>query len=169
MDLDQNYSWPQLKILEITLRYFTLVVMAATLSSPALHAEEIEFESSEVWIHTNKGPVHFFVQLAVTPEQRRHGLMFRSDMPSDMGMLFDFGQEIQLAMWMKNTFIPLDMIFVDKQGRIHKIARNTVPLSLKAIPSVSPTFAVLELNAGITRKLEIEVGNLIAHKIFDKD
>ena len=93
--------------------------------------------------------------------------MFRADLPQNTGMLFDFGEETQLSMWMKNTFIPLDMLFVNKLGTIHRIVENTTPLSLKTIPAGAPTMVVIELNAGVTRRLGIRPGDRIIHGIFN--
>ena len=81
-------------------------------------------------------------------------------------MLFDYGSPKLIRMWMKNTFIPLDMIFLNQQGRIIKIVERTIPKSESIISSNFPARAVLELNGGTTEKLNIRVGDLVKHEIF---
>ena len=95
--------------------------------------------------------------------------MFRSELPQDTGMLFHFGKETKLAMWMKNTFIPLDMLFINKHGIIHRVVENTTPLSLQIIPGGAPTMVVVELNAGVTRRLGINAGDKVVHDIFNSE
>ena len=146
--------------------YFAWLVVSI-LGLERVQAQEIAFETSEIWVESGSSQYHFFVQIAETRSQRQRGLMFRSDLPQNTGMLFDFGEETQLSMWMKNTFIPLDMLFVNKQGTIHKIVENTTPLSLKTIPGGAPTMVVIELNAGVTRRLGIRPGDKIIHGIFN--
>jgi len=114
-----------------------------------------------------KNGVHVFsVEIAANDEQRARGLMFRKEMPEGHGMLFDFQREQEVAFWMKDTYIPLDMIFIRGNGRILRIVENTVPLSLQLVPSGGPVRAVLELNGGTTRKLGIAPGDQVAHPIF---
>ena len=111
--------------------------------------------------------VHVFdVELALTPEQRTKGLMFRRELPSGQGMLFDFAGEGPVSMWMRNTYVSLDMFFIRADGTIARIAENTVPLSETTIPSGAPVKAVLELVAGTAKRLGIAPGDRVAHKIF---
>src|SRR5262249_12991907 len=98
--------------------------------------------------------------------QQAKGLMFRRELPEGQGMLFDFGHEQPTSFWMKNTYIPLDMIFIRGDGRIAKIAENTVPLSEALISSGSPVRAVLEVIGGTAKKLGIAPGDRVAHAIF---
>ncbi len=115
----------------------------------------------------SKSGVHVFaVELALTDEQRATGLMHRKELPEGRGMLFDFGRDQEIAMWMKNTLIPLDMIFITRDGRIHRIAENTEPLSEKIIPSGGPVKGVLEVIGGTARKLGLAPGDRVAHPIF---
>jgi uncharacterized membrane protein (UPF0127 family) len=88
-------------------------------------------------------------------------LMFVRDMPPFTGMLFVYGDAGVHSMWMKNTYIPLDIAFIRDDGRISSIARNTEPLSLKSISSVEPVSYALELNAGVTERLHIDVDSLL--------
>lgn len=101
----------------------------------------------------------FSVEIARSPEQLEQGLMNRPSLAADAGMLFDFGTERMVAMWMKNTMIPLDMLFVAKDGRVSSIARRTVPYSLSAIPSSAPVRYVLEINGGVADRLGIGPGD----------
>ncbi|MBK5921200.1 hypothetical protein CCR80_09165 [Rhodothalassium salexigens] len=110
--------------------------------------------------------VRLAVALADDPGERRVGLMFRSDMAADEGMLFDFARVQQVSMWMKNTFIPLDMLFIRPDGTIESIAANTTPLSLDSVSSAGPVLAVLELNAGAAQRLGLEPGDRLRHGVF---
>jgi uncharacterized membrane protein (UPF0127 family) len=118
-------------------------------------------------IATKGGVRTFAVEMAVTPEQQAQGLMFRKELPEGQGMLFDFHSERETSFWMKNTYVSLDMIFIRADGRIHRIATNTVPLSEALVPSNGPVRAVLEVVAGTTRKLGIMPGDVVAHPIFN--
>ena len=115
----------------------------------------------------SKSGVHVFaVELASTPEEHAKGLMYRRQLPEGQGMLFDFHREQPTSFWMKNTYIPLDMIFIRGDGRILRIAENTVPLSEALVPSGGPVRAVLEVNAGTAKKLGIAPGDRVGHAIF---
>ena len=117
-------------------------------------------------IVTASGVHVFSVEMAKTEEERRTGLMYRKSLPEGRGMLFDFSPEQNVSMWMKNTFISLDMIFIGADGRILRIAENTVPQSEKIIPSGGPARAVLEVIAGTARKYGIKPGDRVAHPLF---
>jgi uncharacterized protein len=111
--------------------------------------------------------VHVFsVELAVTDEERARGLMFRRDLPDGQGMLFDFGRDEDVSMWMKNTYIPLDMMFIAGNGRIVRIAENTEPMSTRILSSGRPVRAVLEVIGGTAKKYGIVVGDRVAHPWF---
>src|SRR5919107_6243484 len=103
----------------------------------------------------------FQVEVARNDADRAQGLMFRRSMPADRGMLFDFGRVAPVAMWMQNTYLPLDMLFIRADGTIARIAPNTEPLSTRTIPSGEPVLAVLELNAGTATKLGIKAGDRV--------
>ena len=108
----------------------------------------------------------FAVEVMRTDADRSRGLMYRRTMAPDHGMLFDFQASAPVAMWMKNTYLPLDMLFIRPDGSIARIATNTEPLSTKVIPSGEPVVAVLELNAGVTAKLGIKAGDQVDHTMF---
>jgi uncharacterized membrane protein (UPF0127 family) len=109
---------------------------------------------------------HFTVEIADTPDERETGLMNREQLAADAGMLFDFKAPEDVAFWMKNTLIPLDMLFIDQSGHIVNIAERTVPNSLVPIGSVKPVRAVLEVNGGTAARLGIKPGDKILEAIF---
>jgi uncharacterized membrane protein (UPF0127 family) len=108
------------------------------------------------------------VEVADTPGERARGLMFRRSMPEDQGMLFDFHTETPVMMWMKNTYIPLDMVFVSRQGRVIHVATDAEPMSERVISSNGPAYAVIELNAGVARKIGLRVGDEVRHPAFSR-
>lgn len=110
----------------------------------------------------------FQVEVMRTPEQRARGLMHRRYLPADRGMLFDFGRTEPVAMWMENTYIPLDMLFIRADGTIARIAENTEPLSQRTIPSGEPVLSVLEINGGISRTLGLKPGDRVEHSLFKR-
>ena len=114
-----------------------------------------------------KNGVHVFsVELATTDKERETGLMYRKELPDGKGMLFDFSPEQQISMWMKNTYISLDMIFIRADGRILRIAENTEPQSLNIISSGGLAKGVLEVIAGTAQKYGIAPGDRVAHPLF---
>jgi len=119
-------------------------------------------------IVTRTGVHVFDVEIAATPEERSKGLMHRRELPQGQGMLFDFEGEGPIAMWMRNTYISLDMMFIRADGRIARIAESTVPMSETTIPSGAPVKAVLEVIAGTAKRLGIAAGDRVAHRIFGK-
>jgi uncharacterized membrane protein (UPF0127 family) len=112
-------------------------------------------------ITTLESTHRFRVEVAVTPQEQAKGLMFRTEMGRDEGMLFPYDQPRTLSFWMRNTVIPLDLVFIDEQHRIINIAENTTPYSEESIVSAAPGVAVLELNGGRTRELGIVAGNKV--------
>lgn len=119
-----------------------------------------------VVLHTDRGPHRFFVEIADTPAARGRGLMFRPHMASDHGMLFDFSADGEVTMWMHNTPLSLDMIFVRFDGTVHRIARSTTPYSQKIIASKGPVRAVLEVLAGTARRIGLKPGDRLDHPMF---
>ena len=117
---------------------------------------------------TPKGKFTYKIELAVSGEQRTRGLMFRKKMPRDYGMLFDFYQTQKVMMWMKNTFLPLDMLFIRVDGAIAHIVENTTPHSLAIISSRFPVRYVLELNAGEVARTGMKPGQFLRHAVFLK-
>jgi uncharacterized membrane protein (UPF0127 family) len=127
-----------------------------------VHAAEIQ----TLEIVTKSGVRAFVVEMAVTEAELNRGLMHRTELPEGRGMLFDFKREQQITMWMKNTPLSLDMIFIQANGTILRIAENTVPQSLATIGSGGPARAVLEVVAGTARKMGIAPGDRVVHPIF---
>ena len=120
-------------------------------------------ESEEVWIVTGQGRYRFTAEIADEPVEQSTGLMFRQKMPADHGMLFDFGETRQVTMWMRNTPLPLDMVFIAPDGTVTRIAERTTPFSDAIIPSEGAVSHVLELNAGISRLIGLKPGDRVEH------
>ena len=139
----------------------TLICLAAA----SVRAQE-PLEALE--IVTSDGTHRFTVEVMRTPEQLAKGLMFRRYMSDDRGMLFDFKAEQPVQFWMKNTYLPLDMIFISKAGKIVSIKENAEPLSEKLIPSGAPVVAVLEVNAGTAARIHASAGDTVRASIFPK-
>jgi len=135
----------------------------APVLAPKVDAAELQ----PLEIASKSGVHSFAVEMAVTPDEQAKGLMFRRELPEGQGMLFDFHREQPATFWMKNTYISLDMIFIRADGRILRIAENTVPLSEALVQSGGPVRAVLEVVAGTARKLGIAPGDRVAHPIFN--
>ena len=149
------------------LRPFLLAgLVLALIATATARADHAGFERSTLSIDTPQGLQRFSVELAVTPEQQEQGLMFRQSLAADAGMLFDFGQTKPVSFWMKNTLIPLDMLFIAADGRIADIHERAVPLSETAIEGKVPVRAVLELNGGTVSRLGIPRGAIVHHPIF---
>ena len=141
-----------------------LVAVAACLVASPPTARSAEQQILEI---ASKTGVHVFsVELAVTDEERAKGLMFRKEVPEGYGMLFDFKKEQLVTMWMKNTYVSLDMIFISDNGRIARIAQNTKPESEDIISSGAQVRAVLEVVAGTAKKMGIAAGDKVAYPIF---
>lgn len=147
------------------------VWLVLAIAGPRAIAETpVTFDQGELVIESATGLAHrFAVEIASTNEQRSRGLMFRESMAPDAGMLFVYGGEQQIRMWMKNTLIPLDMLFVAADGRIVSIAAETEPLSLEVIASGVPALGVIELNGGTARRLGILPGDRVRHPAFAGD
>jgi uncharacterized membrane protein (UPF0127 family) len=145
---------------------FAVVAMLAWLGADGL-SQAAEFQPLE--IVTKSGVQTFTVEIAKTDKERETGLMYRKEMADGRGMLFDFSPEQQVSMWMKNTFLSLDMIFIGANGRITRIAENTEPQSLKIISSGGPAKGVLEVVAGTAKKYGIAPGDQVVHPLFGKN
>jgi uncharacterized membrane protein (UPF0127 family) len=123
-------------------------------------------ERQPLTIATQNGPQRFKVEMALTDRQITRGLMFRRTLAERGGMLFDFHTDQTVTMWMKNTLLPLDMIFIRADGRVARIAANTTPQSTSIISSEEPVRAVLEVRGGTARKFGISPGDRVEHRMF---
>lgn len=126
------------------------------------------FDTASLSVASRSGRHRFTVEVARSPGQHARGLMFRRRMARNAGMLFLYKRPAPVQMWMKNTLIPLDMIFIAADGRIVRIAERAVPQSLETISSGVPVIAVLELNGGTVSRLKIAVGDRIVHPAFEQ-
>jgi uncharacterized membrane protein (UPF0127 family) len=143
------------------------VLVLLLLAFPLAAAAQLQvFKTSSLTIDTAGGPQRFAIELALTPAQQEQGLMFRRELAPDAGMLFDLGEERIATFWMKNTLIPLDMLFIAGDGRIADIHERAVPLSEATISSSVPVRAVLELNGGTVARLHIKVGDVVRYPVF---
>ena len=143
-----------------------LALTIAVALSAGAHAQALKIEPLD--IATAKGVYHFKVEVADTNATRERGLMFRKSLAGDRGMLFDFKTPQSVAFWMKNTLIPLDMVFIGADGRIVSIARNAQPMDEAAIPSGGDVRGVLELRGGRAGEIDAEPGDKVRERIFPK-
>lgn len=143
-----------------------LLLLPLVLGAGTAVAQLQRFPTARLTIVTAGGPHEFTVELATTPAQMEQGLMFRQSLAPDAGMLFDFKSPQTVMMWMKNTWIPLDMLFVDASGHIVNIHERAVPGSLATIGSAAPVRAVVELNGGTAARLGIRPGDEVKFPIF---
>src|ERR1700756_5309613 len=141
----------------------SLVVLSGALLGPAAQGATLQ----PLEIVTKSGVHVFSVEIATTEEEKETGLMYRKELADGKGMLFDFSPEQEVSMWMKNTYVSLDMIFIGADGRILRIAENTEPLSTKIIPSRGLAKAVLEVVAGTAQKYGIAPGDRVGHPLFN--
>jgi uncharacterized membrane protein (UPF0127 family) len=140
------------------------VLALVLLASPAQALEN--FATSELTVQTAGGPQKFSIELALSDAQMEQGLMFRRSMPAGAGMLFDFKRPTNVTMWMKNTLIPLDMLFLDDRGRILDIHERAVPYSTDIIAAKAPARYVVELNGGTAARLGIKPGDQVTSPYF---
>ena len=141
--------------------WLLLVLLCAAIARPAAAGAP-----EALVIETASGPRVFAVEVATTPAERARGLMFRERLAPDAGMLFFYAVDQPVSMWMKNTLIPLDMLFIARDGRILKIAERTVPLSTVVIASDGDVAAVLELNGGTADRVGLRPGDRVRYAAF---
>lgn len=151
--------------MHLTIAFVPLLLLASGCSAIA-GQPQLNLPVEWITVDSTDGPRRFKVQVATKWSQQEKGLMFRKAMPPDEGMLFDFHQPSMQSFWMKNTFIPLDILFIRGDGTISSIASNTKPLSLKSIRSPEPVRAVLEINGGRAAALKIREGGKVHSAIF---
>ncbi len=148
----------------------SLAIPGAILSplAPRVFAEEQAAQTplERLEFVTASGAHAFDVEVARSEKDRAQGLMFRRSLAQNHGMLFLFESERPIAMWMKNTYVPLDMVFVSRGGRVKSIVRGAVPLSEAVIPSGGAVYAVVELSAGAADAIGLSVGDHVRHPGF---
>ena len=148
----------------------TSIIIAVFLFSTFSHEKGAAFAASEklesLVIRVDGADIKFNVEVARTPSQQEVGLMFRRSLPKDQGMLFIYPYQSIVKMWMKNTFIPLDMVFINSKGIVKKIVERTEPLSLNVISSEETVIAVLELNGGTSNRIGLKRGDQVFHPYF---
>jgi uncharacterized protein len=139
------------------------------LALPAFAQSVVKFDKEPLVIQTTSGQKYnFTVEIADTNEQRQRGLMYRQEMAADAGMIFDFGTSKRVQMWMENTVLPLDMLFVDRAGIVRGVKQNAVPYSRDIIDSVTAVKYVIELNAGAAAKLGLKAGDMVTSPTIAK-
>jgi uncharacterized membrane protein (UPF0127 family) len=129
----------------------------------------LALDRAELTIHTRQGPLTYFVEIARTPSERSHGLMFREELEKDHGMLFDFGEEQPVSFWMKNTPLPLDLLFILADGEIVRITEQAEPYSQKLLPSGQPVRYVLEILGGSAGARGIRTGDRLGRPFGSGD
>ena len=137
------------------------VFVSLVIGGPNAEIALAEAPPASLAVTTKTGTHLFLVEIAESPEERGRGLMDRRSLPLNAGMFFIFPQTEIIQMWMKNTYIPLDMIFADENGRVVSVATDTVPMSLEIISSDLPAKTVLEVRAGTAARLGIDVGDMV--------
>lgn len=143
-----------------------LIVLPAC--SPASNGAERADDWTYVEVVSETGVHRFTVEIADEPAEQRRGLMYRQSLPEDAGMLFLYEEAEILSYYMRNTYIPLDIIYIDTEGRIVSIARETEPLSERSLFSAAPAIAVLEVNGGLSDQLGFGEGDLVRHPFFEE-
>src|SRR5665213_855078 len=161
MNLDRNVDRCRARARQ----WAAVAVVVVLCAFSGFGARAASFQTLE--IATKSGVKVFSVELATTEEEKTTGLMYRKELADGTGMLFDFSPEQQVSMWMKNTYLSLDMIFIRADGRVLRIAENTEPLSTRIIPSNGLAKGVLEVIAGTAQKYGIQPGDRIGHPLFN--
>ena len=147
-----------------TRRVLAIAIAALALAGARAPQTGLKFERLDIL--TRRGVAHFTVQMADTPASREKGLMFVRSLGPDKGMLFNFKFVQPVSFWMKNTLIPLDMLFIAADGRVVTIASNAVPMSQTPIPSGEPVLGVLEIAGGRAAQLGLAPGDRVKARIF---
>jgi uncharacterized membrane protein (UPF0127 family) len=131
------------------------------LLAPAAYAAE----TIPLVLQTQSGAHRFEVEIANTDEKRTVGLMYRRSLGEKAGMLFLYEPPQPIAMWMRNTYIPLDMIFISPDNRVHRIVERTEPFSRQTIPSGGTVKGILEVNAGVAAKIGLKPGDEVRYSL----
>jgi len=160
----------KLYLRDVVMKISAILSLLAALTlifAPETYAESAQFPIEDIRIETDSVSFQMSVEIARSQAQLAQGLMNRKHLGENRGMLFDFGLEKPIYMWMKNTLIPLDMVFLDSRGRIVGIREQTTPLSEAIITVKSKAKSVLEINGGAAAKLGLKIGDRVIHPMFD--
>ena len=142
---------------------FVVAALLVVLAGPVWARMRVD----KLWLVTAAGqetPID--VEMAVDPKEKELGLMFRTELADTRGMLFPYGAPQEVTMWMHNTYIPLDMVFIRADGTVHRIERAAEPLSDRIISSEGPVSAVLEMAGGATERIGLKPGDRVRHPLF---
>ncbi|PWE18016.1 hypothetical protein DDZ18_05440 [Marinicauda salina] len=146
---------------------FATASAAAQPVDPTARDAVVEYGGPEpVVVETDAGPVRFSAEIADTPASRQRGMMWRESIAPDEAMLFDFGQVRPVTIWMRNTLIPLDIVYIRADGTIAKVVAHAQPRSLRQLPSDFPVIGVLEIAGGRAAQAGIAPGDLVRHAMF---
>jgi len=140
--------------------FFFVVAMAAVMTAAFA---QIAFKKDKLTIHTASGEHVIAIEVAETPEQKSLGLMYRTSVPPNTGMLFPYGNPQEITMWMRNTYASLDMIFIKGDGTVHRVEYATEPMSERIIASKGAVTSVLEVGAGEAKRLGVRPGDRVDH------
>jgi len=143
--------------------FFLFCTFFAALAAPSAEAK---MQRDRLTLETAQGDVVIDIEVAETPEEKARGLMFRTSVPERTGMLFPYPKAHEITMWMRNTYVSLDMVFIRADGVVHRIEAHTEPLSEKIVASQGPVTAVLELAAGAADRLGLKPGVRVRHAHF---
>ena len=161
---DWQIGWPTW-VKQLPFRHLGLLLSLALFTACVTGEQPANITAEHAEITNSAGESHLFrVEIADTNKKRKKGLSMRHQLAADAGMLFLFDAPGEFSFWMRNTFIPLDIIFIDSQGRIHKIHHNAVPMQDDRITSDGMVNSVLEINGGLSKKLGISKGDLVRLK-----
>lgn len=149
----------------MTLFRFALIATLSVLLAGS-HAQAETAAERHLTVVTASGPHDFSVEVMRSRAELERGLMFRKEMQPAAGMLFDFGRPQEVSMWMKNTYLPLDMLFIGKDGHVVSVKRNAKPMSEDIIDSGGAVTGVLEINAGVAAGIGVKPGDLVRHPMF---
>jgi uncharacterized protein len=160
-----RWAFSSRKIAAVLAAFFVSVFLSS--SSHAQDIQQLPLDPQPLEIVTSAGAKTYLIEIADDNNERGIGLMNRKSMPEGQGMLFDFQTTRLVQMWMKNTFVPLDILFIEESGRIESIAENTVPQSLDIVGSTDEVRFALELVAGTAKRDGIKPGDLVRHRVID--
>jgi uncharacterized protein len=160
-----RWAFSSRKIAAVLAAFFVLIMASGC--SHAQDAQQLPLDPQPLEVMTSASTRTYLIEIANDNSERGIGLMNRKSMPDGQGMLFDFQTTRLVQMWMKNTYVPLDILFITEDGRVESIAENTVPLSLDIVGSRDEVRFALELAAGTAKRDGIRLGDQVRHRVID--